>query len=77
MENEETLTTVRKLTEQLGSGLRALESEGMKSVMQISQVHGFPYQGPTVNMPDIRAAIEAGQALLQDDGGDAPGETNR
>ena len=49
--SDEVRETVKALTEQVESAVTALESKGMLSVMQISQVHGFPYKGPTVR-PD-------------------------
>ena len=73
MERQQTLSTVRELTEQLESCLAALETEEMKSFMEMPRIHRSPYRGPAVSIPGIEAAIEAGRSLLADEA--APGRT--
>ena len=61
--NDETREKVARMTKALQECLTVLESSGMKNVMQISQVHGFPYAGPKVDIPTLKTAIADGEEL--------------
>ena len=54
---------IRAMTKSLQECLTVLESGELVNVMQIAQVHGFPYTGPKVNIPALKAAITNGEAL--------------
>ena len=62
--DDRTAQTARQLTESAEACLTALESEGMLGAMQVAQIHGFPYSGPKVDIPDLKKAIRDGRELL-------------
>ena len=55
---------VAAMTRSLRDCLTVLESKELHNVIQTSQVHGFPYSGPNVDMRTLKAAIADGEALL-------------
>ena len=61
--SDEVRETVKALTEQVESAITTIESNEMLGVMQISQIHGFPYKGPTVDVAKMKAAAARGRAL--------------
>ena len=61
--NDNERDKVSRMTKALEECLTVLECKEMFSVMQISQVHGFPYDGPKVDIPKLKAAIADGEEL--------------
>ena len=61
--SDEVRETVKALTKQVESAITTIESKEMLGVMQISQIHGFPYKGPTVDVAKMKAAAARGHAL--------------